>query len=234
MRSSEPSERVEESLAQDLHDHWQDLNGLYNGIQEAELLRTKDIISKSPQHDVRAYGAIGDGATDDYTAINDTLTAATNGGTVVFPIGHYKHGTKLTIPKGVKLKGYSHHFAASDEGSKLEYTGAGFGIQTDDCSILENLTIESNASGVALYGSQAVMRDCTVTAAYGTGGAGTIGVQFSDGQDTAGTPDNPSYYCAMENCRVRSFAIQVKMLRYANGNYIRNGQLHRAADMTNA
>jgi len=44
-----------------------------------------DIITKGPWHDVRAYGAEGDGTTDDAPAIRDAITAAGTDGYVYFP-----------------------------------------------------------------------------------------------------------------------------------------------------
>lgn len=54
-----------------------------------------------------AYGAVGDGATNDTTAIQNALTAAGNagGGIVLFPKGTYKTTAALTIPAGVSLLG---------------------------------------------------------------------------------------------------------------------------------
>lgn len=58
--------------------------------------------------DVRAYGATGDGSTDDRTAINDAHTAATaNGGVLFFPSGGanntYRIGSNITFNSNVRL-----------------------------------------------------------------------------------------------------------------------------------
>lgn len=52
-----------------------------------------------PVYDVRAYGAVGDGTTDDATALQATIDAAVaaSGGTIFFPQGTYLIGTPLTI-----------------------------------------------------------------------------------------------------------------------------------------
>jgi len=49
----------------------------------------EDIITKGPWADVRAFGATGDGVTDDTAAINLAITAAGVGGRVYFPKGTY-------------------------------------------------------------------------------------------------------------------------------------------------
>jgi hypothetical protein len=60
----------------------------------------------SPQvYNVRAYGAKGDGTTDDTTAIRAALTAAASGGTVMFPPGNYKITDYLTPPVNSKIVG---------------------------------------------------------------------------------------------------------------------------------
>lgn len=52
------------------------------------------------------YGAIGDGVTDDATAIQATITAAALvKGIVLFPAGTYRVTTKITVPVGVSLWG---------------------------------------------------------------------------------------------------------------------------------
>ncbi len=45
--------------------------------------------SGSPWYDVRAYGAAGDGSTDDTAAIQAAIDAAVSGGIIYFPLGSY-------------------------------------------------------------------------------------------------------------------------------------------------
>lgn len=50
-------------------------------------------------YDVKDYGALGDGTTDDTTAVQAAITAAAvNGGTVFFPPGTYRCNGQLVIP----------------------------------------------------------------------------------------------------------------------------------------
>ncbi|MBI2412482.1 MAG: hypothetical protein HYV24_04655 [Deltaproteobacteria bacterium] len=65
-----------------------------------------DLVAKRPWVDVRAFGATGDGATDDTAAIQDAINyAAANGLNVYAPEGHYKF-TNL----------YFHYHATSNPG----------------------------------------------------------------------------------------------------------------------
>src|SRR5437016_9454706 len=60
-----------------------------------------------PQFNVKSYGAKGDGATDDSTAIQDAINAAnTAGGGVVFsPAGTYQINTSLNLKTKVIMMG---------------------------------------------------------------------------------------------------------------------------------
>jgi len=76
-------------------------------------------------HDVREYGARGDGATDDTAAIQrgiDTI-ADQGGGVLFFPPGTYNHDA-LQLRAGVILRG------ASNQASVLQYTGTGGNVFT--------------------------------------------------------------------------------------------------------
>lgn len=65
---------------------------------------------------VKAYGAKGDGATDDTAAITATLAAAPSGAVVFMPYGEYVVSSPLTIPPGVTLQGSSRTFWFANEG----------------------------------------------------------------------------------------------------------------------
>ncbi|MBP6334383.1 MAG: T9SS type A sorting domain-containing protein [Bacteroidia bacterium] len=58
--------------------------------------------------DVMSFGAIGDGITDDYAAINSAITSlGGNQGAIYFPPGVYKIGSSLNLPDSVVLRGAS-------------------------------------------------------------------------------------------------------------------------------
>lgn len=112
------------------------------------------------------YGAVGDGSTDDTTAIQAALDAAdaAGGGIVFFPLGDYKITTALTLYPGVTLQGVSYL------ASRIMVTGAIKGASYSAVSLTEaDITLQNigfvgtvasaldlltftNASGIYLYG----------------------------------------------------------------------------------
>jgi len=85
--SAEPTDVVEKEFWYNESD-----NGLYRrGANSSDLaeFKIKDIITKGPVVDVRAFGAKGDGVTDDTTSIQ---AAINEGGTILLPMGTYVVG----------------------------------------------------------------------------------------------------------------------------------------------
>ncbi|MFD2078125.1 Pectate lyase superfamily protein [Actinopolymorpha cephalotaxi] len=92
--------------------------------------------------DVRAWGAKGDGTTDDTRAIQAALDAATHGETVLFPEGRYRITKTLTHQGALGLSGLGQGL------SVIDWAGAGDAIK---------LTFSSGASADYL-----MLRDLTV------------------------------------------------------------------------
>lgn len=96
---------------------------------------------KDPYVDVRAYGAVGDGTTDDSTAIQNAINAVSNsgsipsGGVVFLPSKTFNLGTTgITLPEGVRLIGSGRRALVSGVivgGTWLKYTGTGNAITID-------------------------------------------------------------------------------------------------------
>lgn len=94
-----------------------------------------------PWIDVRAYGAVGNGVTDDTTAIQNAVSAATNK-TIVFPSGTYKMGL-VTINSPMAI------VALGKVTIQLTGTGARFRVDTSiTWLMLRDLIF--NGSGVAV------------------------------------------------------------------------------------
>jgi hypothetical protein len=85
-------------------------------------------------YDVTAYGAVGDGVTNDASSIQAAITAAGTGSTVYFPKGKYRVNTTLQIStRGVTLLGDA-GMRNVDGGTEIVFYGTGACIQvgTDD------------------------------------------------------------------------------------------------------
>ena len=103
-------------------------------------------------YNVRDYGAVGDGSTDDTTAFQNALNAANNdgGGLVTVPAGQYMIATRLNVPANVALEGVSSVPPAANPtngGSVLlSVVGAGSTagepfIKLNTCSTLRRITV---------------------------------------------------------------------------------------------
>ena len=66
-----------------------DKSNLVAAINEL-VTNLSSIINNTSIYNVKNYGAVGDGVTDDTVAINDCITAAGTNGTIYFPLGEYK------------------------------------------------------------------------------------------------------------------------------------------------
>ncbi len=115
-----------------------------------------------PQHDVRLYGAQGDGATDDAAAFQKALdaVAAEGGGTLSVPRGNYRFGAPLSIPQGVTLRGMWQSVPAhngirdrglpkpTDDGTTFLVC---FGAGTEEGPAFITLQTNSTLTGVVIY-----------------------------------------------------------------------------------
>lgn len=75
-----------------------------------------------PWYDVRAYGAVGDGTTDDLAAFNLAVAAASAGGIVYAPPGTYALSGNIGLTSGCTLQG------AGRDVTVLKFTSNDYGI----------------------------------------------------------------------------------------------------------
>jgi len=81
-----------------------DVEDLVDGGYDIPI-KPSDVITKSPWADVRAFGATGNGATDDTTAIQAAIDSLTDGGDVLFPPGTYLISGITITTAGIRLLG---------------------------------------------------------------------------------------------------------------------------------
>ena len=130
--------------------------------------------------DPRVYGAIGDGATDNTTALNAALAAAsTTNGAIVFPCGTYNFGTTLTVLNGANIKLFgpaSGRGTSTDQCVTLNYTGnSGAGLWFDGTVGVEIGYLSISYSSGS-YASSSLVRINQVS-----GSVPTRGVYIHDG-----------------------------------------------------
>ncbi len=85
-----------------------------------------DIITKNPATNVRAFGAIGNGVTDDTTAIQTAMdfAEAQGGGVLFFPRGTYIITSTITWKNGVSLIGGQSGFLVPGRYPEIKWEGA--------------------------------------------------------------------------------------------------------------
>lgn len=103
---------------------------------------SKALVNKVKLNDVvsvKDFGAVGDGVTDDTTAIQSAITAAATNGAIVLVEGRFKHTSQIVVPAKVGLIGIG---ITSDESTGgrskscfiKDFNGTGFLFSGDDAS----------------------------------------------------------------------------------------------------
>jgi len=140
----------------------------------------------SPIINVKEFGAVGDGATDDFDAITAALTAAKNLTTSVFiPAGTFITSQQIQVPSGVAVRGvgkFSSIIKAAPS-FPIDTAVVRLGLSTDGlvfvCS-LHDLGIDCSqiAGSIGVYGTQL------------NEGAGLFSVQIQDPREAGVFYDN--------------------------------------------
>lgn len=132
-------------------------------------------------YDVRDYGAVGDGKTDDTAAIKATIATAMGDkekwstAIVFFPRGVYITSDTIDVPTSMIIKGIGDFpmWKFTEEGSVLKYTGNGAAINCAKTVTIDGMNITGVNSlgesiGVRAHDSGAIdIRDTTI-AGFGT------------------------------------------------------------------
>ncbi len=123
-----------------------------------------------PVGDVRRYGAIGDGTTNDAAAIESAiLVAAIDGGEVFFPPGDYlvlegNSGIEITSKSRIHLRGSRATLRRATQGTNVNYAIFTFNACTD--LIVDGLNFDIHGllyfgGAIKCYGGQRItIRDC--------------------------------------------------------------------------
>lgn len=135
---------------------------------------------------VKDYGAIGDGVTDDQPAIAAAITAGGKGD-VHIPDGTYRLASTLTIPTYVTLRGSGYTDNSGSTGATVllkDFNGQGV-ILTGDASGMEDIQVNSSVGktgdGIQIKASRAHLLRVAVTA------MGRDGIRIGDDEAGAET-----------------------------------------------
>lgn len=98
-----------------------------NAVNRPINLKLQETVS------VKDFGAVGDGTTDDTTAIQNAITAIGNTKTIFFPAGTYKVSSTLNLQvAGIELCGESNNYSygVNSINTTISFTNSGVGINT--------------------------------------------------------------------------------------------------------
>jgi len=137
------------------------------------------MINGSPNN-VLDFGAVGDGVTNDSSAIQAALTAS-SGKTLVFPPGTYLiNGTGLTVPSSITIQGYGATVKAS-----TTPTADLFIATSKQDIVLEGLTVDANSYAVASNIAMLGFRSCSKVNVFNCQfiNMDRFGIAFNGGSD---------------------------------------------------
>lgn len=192
------------------------------GVERTVTSRLNDSVS------VKDFGAVGDGVTNDTTAITNAITAlvAAGGGTVWFPKGNYVVSTAIQIPKtnegtALLLKG------AGCGSTRITFSGTGYLFTIGDGNVVLS-AFHTVIEDIGMYGANTTptgavrlnsayfwqIKDCIIRDFTNASGVGVLAV--------AGTPN---YHGCITGTQFRNCPIGVSFAGTAgigaNSNFIK-------------
>ncbi len=122
-------------------------------LEVSGTVKTDDFITKGPWVDVRAFGAAGDGITDDTDAVNSALASlGTHGGTVYFPPGIYLVGDITVSQNSVIIQGAGRALSSGIATSTTEIRAKAGSTRslyiTGNNVVIKDLYINGNSNAV--------------------------------------------------------------------------------------
>jgi hypothetical protein len=142
------------------------------------------------------YGAVGDGVTDDYTALTACIAACPNGGRVYLS-RTYATSQKISINKPITVSGtWGRLFSSTSYGSGIVPTSAGAQV--------------AMGTLVEVSGSYARLEGVRVSGLTGTTADGTIGIRF------VGTSGTHCHAAKLVNCYVEYFGTGISLGAYSD------------------
>ena len=117
---------------------------------------TVDSFLNAHHFDVRAYGAVGDGTTDDASAFTAAIAAASDagGGTVFVPPGTWKLGTAVQLLQGVSIRGAGHvatTLVGGEGTTTLKVVGTAPAATQINSFSIRDMTIKNGSTGAATH-----------------------------------------------------------------------------------
>lgn len=148
----------------------------YTAVNRAGDTMTGDLITRGPIYDVRAFGALGNGVTDDTAAINAAIAALpTPGGTVYLPAAVYVvNGTVSVVDRnGVTLRGdganHEIYGGAPTTGTVLKrVSGVGTLVNFATTAALTTSIQNCSIEGMSLNGNALAATVLKLTSVYGS------------------------------------------------------------------
>lgn len=112
------------------------------GVGSTDTVTIADLITKGPWADVRAYGAVGDGTTDDSSAFTAAIAAASSDGVIYIPAGTFLINSAVTINKSLIIAG-----TGKASIIKVGFDGRVFIVSAGTNLVLQDFVIDGDSTG---------------------------------------------------------------------------------------